>query len=471
VEEGSKLYRGLEPVKRRGWWIVAVALGLVAAAVLLQAAWQSPEAVDVAAVEAGLVREYVEEPAKTRLPRIQVISMPYEGLIQPITLEEGDRVVEGQVLANVEPRDLQIRLDEAQAAVARLQASFRENADTSVEQTALEQTEKLVDSFARTVEASEHQVRATEARLVFARREFERQRSLIERNATSTQELNRAENDLVQAEVGHRQAQLIMRGAQSIQAALALMPPLVRQYIARKGLRGEVLVQEEAEARARLEQAKLNRERGTLTSPVNGVVLHREETGDRLIRAGAVLLEIGRLNDLELEAEVLSQDALRIEEGQLVEILEPAQEAILGYGRVRRIVPAGFTKVSSLGVEQQRVKVWIAFDSETLSRLVTSQGIGVGYELRARIVTKEHPGVLRVPRSSLFRGPDGSWQVFVVRGGIARRERVEIGLNNNEWAEVVEGLARDDQVFVAPESNIVAGARVRPVVAPSTRGE
>jgi HlyD family secretion protein len=457
-------------VKRRGWWIAGGVVGvLIIAAAVASPAWLPPEAVEVATVEAGLVQEFIEEPAKTRLPRTHLISMPFEGLIQPIALEEGDQVSQGQVVAELVPQDLQIRVDEAAAAVRRLRAAFQENADTTVEETALEQTERLLESFDATVKAAEQQVKATEARLVFARREFERQRNLISRDATSTQDLNRAENEYVQAEVGHRQSQLIWRSAQSIRAAVALMPPLVRQYIARKSLRGDVLAQEEAEARTRLAQAELNRERGTLTSPIDGVVLRREESGDRLLRAGAILLEIGRLGDLELEAEVLSQDAMRVAEGQKVEILEPTSEIIVGYGLVRRTLPAGFTKVSSLGVEQQRVKVWIAFDSETLSRLTTGRRIGVGYELRVRIVTAERARALRIPRSTLFRGGEGSWQVFVVRGDRAARETVEVGLHNAHWAEVTGGLAEGERVIVAPESKLEAGARVRPVPAMMNR--
>jgi HlyD family secretion protein len=419
--------------------------------------------VRVAAVAPGPVREYVEEPAKTRLPLTYPITMPYEGLVGPIALEEGTRVRAGQVVARIAPEDLKNRLDEADAAVARLDASLRENADTTIERTAHTQTLRLLESIDRTVEAAEQRVRSADARLRLADKELERHRSLVGRNAASAQELNRAETEQVQADVALREARLTWRAAEAIRAAAALMPPLVEQYIARKALRGDVLAQERAEARARRAQAALEQRRGTLTSPVDGVVLRRESTGERRLAAGALLLEIGRLEDLEVEADVLTQDALRIEPGQAVELLSPTTDAVIAYGQVRTAFPAGFTKVSSLGVEQQRVRVITAFDSESLNRLRAQERLGVGYQLRARIITAEAPRTSRVPRSAVFKAPDGRWNAYGVRDGIARRTPVEVGLANDDWVEITRGLSEGDTVVDAPEADVTDGSRVRPL--------
>jgi HlyD family secretion protein len=426
-------------------------------------AWSSAAPVEMAVAEFGVVREQVEEQAKTRLPRTYLITMPYEARIQPADLEEGARVEQGQVVARIVPEDLKIRLDEAQASVARLGAALRENADTSMEQIALQQSQRFLESIDRTVEASEQQVKAAEARLIYANRELERQRSLIARNAATAQELNRAETEQVEAEVAYRQSQLTWRATQSVRAAAALMPPLVRQYIERKGLRGDVLAQEQAEARARLAQAELNRARGTMNSPVDGVILRRESRDERLLSAGSVLFEIGRLADLEVEADVLSQDALRVRAGQRVELLSPTSGAVVGYGAVRTIYPAGFTKISSLGVEQQRVKVIVSFESESLNRLLVDERLGVGYQLRVRIVTAETPQALRVPRSAVFRGSGGGWRCFAVKNGVTRLAAVEVGLLNDDWVEIVKGLTPGDQVVVAPETDLTEGMRVRAV--------
>jgi HlyD family secretion protein len=144
-----------------------------------------------------------------------------------------------------------------------------------------------------------------------------------------------------------------------------------------------------------------------------------------------------------------------------VEIYGPAVGQPGVKGKVARVYPAGFTKVSSLGVEQQRVMVVVRFDATDLKRLLDERRLGVGYRVRVRIITAEKSDALVVPRSALFRATSGDWQVFVVRGGRARLQKVAIGLMNDELAEITDGVADDEPVVLAPESTLSDGARVR----------
>src|SRR5690606_22342502 len=120
-----------------------------------------------------------------------------------------------------------------------------------------------------------------------------------------------------------------------------------------------------------------------------------------------------------------------------------------------RIYPAGFTKVSSLGVEQQRVMVILKFTPEELQRLRKDRRMGVDYRVRVRIFTAKKDNALVIPRSALFRGPGGAWQVFAVRGGKASLVNVEIGLLNDEAVEITKGVEDGEEVILAPESSIV----------------
>jgi HlyD family secretion protein len=421
--------------------------------------------VDAVTAARGPIREYVDEEGKTRLPRTYMITMPFDGRIQPIELEAGDPVTKGQVVAQVVPEDLAVELAEAEAAVARLDASIRENQDTQVERTVLQQSRQYVESMDRTVEAGREQVKAGEAKRAFANRELVRKRNMRERSAASVEELNRAELDHVQADVEFQQDVLIARALESLRAATALLPTAVEQYIARKELRVPVLRQEKAEAEARLRQVQLRERRGTMRSPVAGVVLHREIANERRVAAGAVLLEIGRLDDLEVDAEVLSQEAIGVGPGQPVELYGPAVGTSLVRGTVRKVEPAGFTKVSSLGVEQQRVTVIVAIHPSDLARLRAEGRLGVGYRVQVRVITASRTAALVVPRSALFRGPAGGWRVFAVRGGRAHVRAVRTGLMNDERAEIASGLQPGDLVIPVPESDLVDGGRVRPVVA------
>jgi HlyD family secretion protein len=176
-----------------------------------------------------------------------------------------------------------------------------------------------------------------------------------------------------------------------------------------------------------------------------------------------VLLRIGRWDDLEIEADVLSQDVVRVKPAQRVEVTGPAIGLTPAAGEVIRIYPAGFTKTSSLGVEQQRVKVIVKLAPDELKRLREQNDLGVAYRVRVRIFTADSSGGLVIPRSALFRGSKNDWRVFVIRSGRAHLQAVKVGLSNDEHAEILSGLKEGDQVILAPETNLSEGQSVSPI--------
>jgi HlyD family secretion protein len=315
----------------------------------------------------------------------------------------------------------------------------------------------------RTVEAAEEQVKAGEAKRDMANKTWKRMRSLYETSTTNEQEFNRAEVAKIEADVSYQQDVLLLSALKSLQAATALAPTLVRQYIDRKQLKHDVLLHERAEAEARLKEAERDRRRGDMTSPIDGIVLERYETNERQVNAGTVLLTIGRLEDLQVEADVLTQDVVSVKPGQAAGIYGPAIGAQPAHGVVDQIYPAGFTKTSSLGVEQQRVKVVLAFEPDELEELRAARDLGVSYRVRVRIYTNEQSRALVVPRSALFRGPASDWQLYVVRDGKARLISVSVGLMNDDQVEIRDGLADNEPVILAPESNLVDGTRVQAI--------
>ena len=323
-----------------------------------------------------------------------------------------------------------------------------------VELTGLEQALNFVQSMDRTVEAARERVRTGEAKLAYANKNLKRNEGLARSGAGAQDQLDQARVAQVGADVDYQQDRLVLRAMESLQAATALIPTGVRQYIERKSLPRAVLEKQLAEAQVNLHQAEKDRDRGTMTSPVDGVVLERPVTNERQLAAGTVLLRIGRPEDLEVESDVLSQDVVRVKVGNRVDIVGPAIGSHPAQGTVSSIYPAGFTKVSSLGVEQQRVKVIVKFEPEDLRRLREQRDLGVEYRVRVRIYTAEKTGALTVPRSALFRGPDGRWRVFAVRDRRAALVPVEVGLINDEHAEVARGLSDNDLVILAPETNL-----------------
>lgn len=195
--------------------------------------------------------------------------------------------------------------------------------------------------------------------------------------------------------------------------------------------------------------------RGGLTlvrSPTQGRLLRVPERSERVIAAGAPILELGSPAAMEVVVDVLSTDAVQVCVGASAELDEWGGDAPLR-GRVRLVEPAAFTRVSALGVEEQRVNVIIDF--------VDPPGaLGDGFRVEAGIVTWEAPEVLTVPASALFR--DGTtWNVFAVRDGRARTQRVEIGHRTPAAVEVVRGLESGDEVVLFPSDKVRDGTRVK----------
>ncbi len=462
--------------------LLAAAVVVAAASIWLVSGWFSP-AVRVDAVEAriGRIVESVDERAVTRLPDTYVLSTPAAGRIEAIGLVEGTPVKAGQVVARFVPIDLDLAVREAQTAVDRLQAAVRQSGDTTVEETGLKQTRKYVESTDATVKASKERVRAAKEQWQYSTKERQRVERLRTKGAAAEDELDRARLQEVQGEVGYWQDTFIYAAMLSLQAATDLMPEMVQQYIDRKGLGKAVQEKQLAEALVRLDQSRLNQKRGTIASPVDGVVLHRLVRNEGFLAAGTKLLEIGSLERLEVEADVLSVDVVNIKPKDPVEIYGPAIGSPSARGTVHRIDPAGFTKISSLGVEQQRVKVVIRFDPKDFARLLAERNLGVGYRVRVRVQTATRANALVVPRSALVRGPGGGWQLYVVRDGRVRIQDVTLGILNDELVEVTGGLSEGALVIPSPESNLAEGQRVQalvreargaanPAILPSQRG-
>jgi HlyD family secretion protein len=447
----------------RTWTILLLAVVALSLAGLGYSSWSSGTLVEAARAQLGSVREYVDEEGKTRLAETYLITMPYDGRIEPIDLLEGTTVKRGQVVAQIKRVDVELAKAMAQTSVDRLQASIRENDDTSVELTALKQANNVVDSIDRMVEAAAARVKTGEAKLAYAEKHLSRLQTLIKDNASTEEEIDRARVGQVESGVEHQQDVLVLRSAEALRAATALVPTSIRQYIQRKTLSRDVLDQQLAEAQVRMREVEKNAQLSTMTSPVDGVILERAVSDERQVAAGTVLLRIGRWEDLEIEADVLSQDVVRVKSQQDVQISGAAIGPQPAKAHVTRIFPAGFTKVSSLGVEQQRVKVIMKLEDDDLRRLREGNDLGVAYRVRVRIFTASASDTLVIPRSALFRGASNDWQVYSIRGGQAHLQAVKIGLANDEQVQVVDGLAEGDQVILAPETNLSEGQAVRAI--------
>ena len=406
--------------------VVLVVLGIVAVAL-----WPDTMEVEVAEVVRGDMQVTIDEDGETRVRERFVVSAPLAGRLQRIELEPGDRVVRGKtVVARLSPTpaplldprtrvELNAAIEAARAAVG---ASRAERA-------------RAAEALAR--------ARATRARQETLARAGAIARDDLDASITAerTQEeaLRAAEFNLTRAEYELELSRARLQGPAA-------------------GSTGAVDV----------------------VAPIDGVVLRRLRQSESIVPSGDPLLEIGDPQQIEIVADFLSADAVRIQPEAPVIIEGWGGDDPLR-GRVRRVEPAGFMKVSALGVEEQRVNVIIdlqpprdadgdaaraggqdAADDDNGSPVTpASAGLGDGYRVQVRVVVWEARDVIEAPVGSLFRRGDG-WAVFVLTDGVASLRPVTLGQRNAESAQVLDGLSAGDRVVMHPPDTLTDGMRVTP---------
>jgi len=409
--------------------------------------------VELVSPRRGAIQESFTEPARTRLAKEYPVTMPVNGRIARIELEPGDPVEAGQTLLEFDRLPLERAVAEARAAVAELEARIAVQDDERVEETALTEAEATARAAVQSYKVADVQVYASRARLERFEKELKRTEELAAKNAVAESALDDARLVVETSQAELRQAEFNREQAEAQLAAVGLGPKSIEQQLARKRLQREVLVHQLDQGRARLARAEHNLALADIRSPISGVVLERFDQGDRSLLAGQPLLLLGNMDQLEVIADVLTQDALRIGPGSKV-LLEAAARRDHLTGIVDRIEPAGFTKLSSLGIEQQRVNVIVKFNGP-------HEDLGVGYRLQARFITGSKPDALIVPRFSVLQAPDRSFYVFKVNGSRLAVQPVTLGLRSDLDMEVVDGLSESDLIVAVPDTTMKDGMRVK----------
>ncbi len=383
----------------------AVILGLIAAF--------RPQSVpvDLLSVSRGNLLVTVDDEGETRVRDAFMLSAPVAGRMLRIESEAGDEVIAGEtVVAEIEPVDptfLDLRSEAQAQAAVRAAESARILAQAEVDQ--------------------------ANAELEFARAELDRARELIINNSISRQALDEAErkHKTTKAAYATKLAGLQVRNFELERARAELLSPAEQDRPTRQDC-----------------------ECVPITAPIDGVILRVINENEGVVIAGQPLIEIGDARDLEIVVDLLSVDAVKVTPGQRV-IIEGwgGSEAVAG--RVRRVEPFGFTKISALGIEEQRVNVIVDLVSprETWARL------GHGYQVDIRIVLWEGVDVIKLPLTAMFR--DGQqWAVFVESNGRAEKRLLKIGRRNGLDAEILDGLAVGDRIVLHPGDRVDNGVRI-----------
>lgn len=389
---------------RRTLFLILLA-ALVAAGLVLGFR-EPPPRVDAAEVARGPFRVTVEEEGRTRVKDRYELSAPVAGQIGRVAPEPGDRVAPGDVLFVIDPQPA-VPLDararaQAQAALARAESALQ---------------------------ASQTQMQVGQARAALADSELARLQPLAASGHVSAAALERAQAEARSATAELRSARFAV----------------------------DVARHERDVARAALGAHDAGRGSAPLQvrSPVVATVLRRLRESAGAVQPGAQVLTLGDLDSLEVEVDVLSPDAVRLQPGMRVEFERWGGDEMLT-GRVRRVEPSGFTKVSALGVEEQRV--WVVVEPDGARE--AWRRLGDGYRVEARFVVWEDGDVLQVPAGALFR-EDDRWAAYVIEDGRARRRPVLPGRRSGLQAQVLDGLGAGDRVVLHPGRDLREGDRVR----------
>lgn len=388
--------------------------GLAVAGVLVFAFWPRPVPVDLVEVETGTMRVTVDGEGRTRVRDLYIVSAPIAGRVMRTPLERGDAVVAGEtVLTTMEettPGFLDIR------SRSQMEAEVR----------AAEAGLSLAQS----------ELNRDQAELTFARRELARAQTLTERGTAPQRTLDLARRDVETAEarVQTSQAAVRMRESQLETARAALIEP--GEETDRAGLTARCCI--------------------PIHTPASGQVLAIMQESETVVQPGTALFEIGDPRDLEIIVDLPSNEAVRIGPGAevLIEAWGGTDSLI---GTVRRVEPTGFTKVSALGIEEQRVNVVIDFTDPPRP----PERLGHGFRVFTRTVAYEAEDVLRVPVGALVRD-GGRWAVFTVEDDRARLKTIDLGPMDGHHAEVRGGLDAGDTIILYPSDQVGPGVRVAP---------
>lgn len=387
--------------------ITLVAAAAVVVAALVWGFMPRPVPVDLAAAGRGPMVVTVDEEGKTRVKDRYVVSAPVNGYVRRIDLDVGDPVEAGAVIAVMEPRRAPV-LDPRSRAEA----------------------EARVAAASSRLDAAREGLAAARADAELAEADLERTTRLFEGGYVPRDVLDAAE-------ARARRTSAVLRSAD---------------------FNVDVAAHELAAARVALKNFGAGFADGVVdvSSPVDGRVLKVFRESEGAAPEGEPLVEVGDPSALEVESDLLSEDSVRVRPGSRVLFTRWGGDETLE-GAVRVVEPAGFTKISALGVEEQRVLVI----SDITSPVEVWQRLGDGYRVEASFVVWEGSDVLQVPASALFRYGDG-WAVFVYEDGRAVRRAVEAGHTTGLATEILSGVSEGEMVITHPDDAIDDGVRVEP---------
>lgn len=395
---------------RKGRWrnYLGWLLGILLVAWVIHGLRPQPIEVEVVKITRGPLTVHVSEEGKTRIRDRYVVAAPIAGRLQRVPFKAGDKIVAGEtVLARIEP---------AYAPLLDTRSKAQAEARVEMAQAALKRAGEAL------------QIARTNAE--FAEANWQRIKSIADSGSVSIVDRDNAENAALVAK----------REVQSAEFALQVAQFDLQQAQA-------ALLQFDAPQKDGMPVMEIK-------APISGDVLRVMQESETVVTPGMQIMEVGDPRDLEVEAEILSRDAVAIEPGADVTIEQWGGDPVKG--RVRRVEPAAFTKISALGVEEQRVIVLAEFvqPPEQVKRL------GDRYRVEVRVAVWHHDDALLIPAGAVFR--EGNlWRTYVYDNGRAKAVTVDVGRSDGRITELIGGLPEGTEVLLHPPDTVRDGVAVK----------
>lgn len=412
----------MSKIKKVKWFVIGAILCVIA--VLLYYSSTRGVAIETFEVSKGEITQYIEEIATVRSRDSQVIYFEGQGKVTDLKVDVGDTVYRGQLLASLDKKDVRIQLRDADAQVAAARAQFE----------GLE-----ITNHENKIRAAELAVEQANIAFQQALENFKNAKELYDIGALSKSELD-------STEVQYKTAEALLHSA-------------MLEY---EEVKNGVSEQVRQTYKARLDQAiayrdilASNAQKQDLYAPADGVIIDKQVDANCVVAPGTPAFVIGSTQDLVLEANILADDAIKIEIGQAVEISGRTIGDTVLKGRVSKIAPAAKSMISSLGVNQKRVPITIEL----------TEGIGFlkpGFSVDIKIITANNTDVVSVPDSCVFKY-NGNDCVFVVKDGKTQIRNVSKGMQSDKFSEITKGLEENELIILRPDNNLKEGTKINAI--------
>jgi HlyD family secretion protein len=409
--------------------------------------------VECVKVSRGDISSFIPEEGKTVLERDYTITTPVDGTVIPVDFKEGDFIKKGEIIASFDNFNRSQKINQLHSRLNEL-SDLTEGVDTQRTKKADFDTARLkVNEAGLNLSQADKQKKVYELEFKQSEKDYLRNKMLFNQHAVS-------KNDYDLAEKNYKVAGTNLQNVRSQAANSANQLKIARLALEKMQKSFNDNEFQRKAYREQMNQVKndiniINNEVGksNIYSEVSGPVLEVYARDKMTVPSGTRLIKIGDLQTISVQSDILSEEVPRIKTGMPVEISGKAFDNNKIIGKVSRIYPIGFTKISALGVEQQRIKVMISFDNSKLKiRPETNVDI--------KIITNTHKNALIVPESSIFKDKE-KWYVFAIPENKLEVKEIKTGLKNEDNTEILKGLQQNDAILPETDTKLKPGAKVK----------